>query len=68
MAKVTTEAEDLLQSIEQQARYVAEQRNKLDECKAAAKEQREEYEQAMYDLEKLCRQRDEVNPLLDEVA
>ena len=61
----SNEAEDLLQSIGQQARYMAEQKAKLDECKLAAKEQREEYEQAAYELQKLCLQRDEVNPLLD---
>lgn len=60
-----SEAEDLLTTIEQQERYVAEQEAKLNDCKQAAKEQREEYEQAVYDLRKLCRQRDEVNPLLD---
>lgn len=61
----TTEAEDLLVQIEEQARHVSEERTKLEDCKQAAKEQREAYEQAMYDLERLCRTRDEENPLID---
>lgn len=61
----TTEAEDLLTSIEQQEKYVQEQEAELTRRKEAAKEAKEEYEQAVHDLRRMCRQRDEKHPILD---
>jgi hypothetical protein len=63
----TTEAEDLLTSIEQQERFVQQQETIVEAKKGELKEAKEEYEQAVYDLRKLIRTRDEENPLLDEV-
>ena len=64
----TTEAEDLLTSIEQQERFVQSQESIVAAKKEQLKAAKEDYEQAVYDLRKLIRTRDEENPLLDEVA
>ena len=64
MAK-NTEAEDLLTSIEEQERYVQSQEAIVEAKKSELKEAKEEYEQAVYDLRKLIRTRDEENPLID---
>ena len=65
MAKPRSEAEDLLTTIEQQEQYVQNHEATVARCKESLKEAKEEYEQAVHDLRKLCRQRDEKNPLLD---
>lgn len=64
MAK-NTEAEDLLTSIEEQERYVQSQEAIVEAKKGELKDAKEEYEQAIYDLRKLIRTRDEENPLID---
>jgi hypothetical protein len=60
-----TEAEDLLTSIEEQERYVQSQEAIVEAKKGELKDAKEEYEQAIYDLRKLIRTRDEENPLID---
>ena len=65
MAKTKSEAEDLLTTIEQQEQYVQQCEAEMTRRKEALKETKEGYEQAVYDLRKLCRTRDEVHPILD---
>ena len=61
----TTEAEDILDQIEAAEQSVQAAEKIVDGFKEELKAAKEQYEKAVYDLRKLCRIRNEENPLLD---
>lgn len=70
MAKIkesdaTTEAVELLESIESQARLCAKLSEKVDASKERLKDDRADLEESQQELTRLCLVRDEKHPLLD---